>query len=72
MKNITLSADDTLITKARNRARKEGRTLNDVFREWLQAYVAHDSGAAIYKPLMKQLDYVSPGKRFTRDELNER
>lgn len=72
MKNITLSADETLIRKARIRAHKEGVTLNNAFREWLQSYVAQDSEAATYKPLMKKLDYVLPGKRFSREELNER
>ena len=72
MKNITLSADETLIRKARIRGHKVGVTLNDALREWLKSYVAKDSEAANYKPLMKKLDYVLPGKRFSREELNER
>ncbi len=72
MKNITLSADEALIRKARIRAQKEGASLNDAFREWLQSYVAQDMEAATYKPLMIKLDYVLPGKRFSREELNER
>ena len=35
MKNITLSADETLIERARQRAVVEHTTLNELFRAWL-------------------------------------
>jgi len=38
MKNITLSADEKLIEAARARARAEHTTLNELFRQWLEAY----------------------------------
>ena len=38
MKNITLSADEDLIERARLVAREQRRTLNDVFREWLAQF----------------------------------
>ena len=40
MKNITLSADEDLIERARQMARQQNRTLNDAFREWLREFVA--------------------------------
>jgi hypothetical protein len=36
MKNVTLSADADLIEQARLVARTQHKTLNAVFREWLQ------------------------------------
>ena len=45
MKNITLSGDETLIQKAREKARQENTNLNTVFREWLARYVGQDGGA---------------------------
>ena len=70
MKNITFSADDGLIRKARERAAREHTNLNAAFREWLARY-AHVSGDD-YDIVMDSLDAVRPGKTFTREELNER
>ncbi len=72
MKNITLSADEKLIEKARERARKEHTTLNQRFREWLEDY------SGFKKPkkdeILKLLDELSTttGGPFTREEMNER
>jgi predicted transcriptional regulator len=74
MKNITLSADDDLIERARAVARSQHRSLNDAFREWLAQFAASDGEAAVarFRSLMKDLRYVNAGRHFTRDELNER
>lgn len=72
VRNITLSADDSLIEQARRRARNEGRELNQVFREWLARYVKGSTGGRDYAGVMKRLSYARPGRRFSRDELNER
>lgn len=72
MKNITFSADETLIKKARRRAQQSGKTLNEAFREWLKGYVSQEGGADSYRDLMKKLRGVSPGRRFSREEMNER
>ena len=45
MKNVTLSADERLIRQARERARREKKTLNAVFREWLARYVDQEPAA---------------------------
>jgi crotonobetainyl-CoA:carnitine CoA-transferase CaiB-like acyl-CoA transferase len=42
MRNVTLSARDELIDKARLVARSQQRTLNDAFREWLAQFAAQD------------------------------
>lgn len=72
VKNITLSADEHLIELARNKAREQHTTLNAAFREWLVLYTAQQDRVKRYKDLMQQLRYVRAGRRFTRDEMNER
>lgn len=72
MKNITFSADEKLIEKARLKATKENTTLNQRFRDWLSSYAKQSDVGANYEKLMKELDYVNSGGKFTRDEMNER
>jgi len=71
-KNITFSADPQLIQRARERAARERRTLNAVFRDWLARYAATDRSPSSYETLMKHLSYARPGRTFSRDDLNER
>ena len=71
-KNITLSAEEKLIESARLRAQSEKTTLNSVFREWLARYSAKDGASNRYASLMRDLKRVSAGRRFSREELNER
>lgn len=73
MKNVTLSADESLIEQARLVARSENKTLNAAFREWLQQYAARAGRGAAFQALVRRLCHVQPGKRhFSRDEMNER
>ncbi len=72
MRNITLSADDELIDRARARAAAEHATLNEKFRAWLAVYVGQDRRAQDFRVLMGQLAHVRSGRRFGRDEANER
>jgi len=72
LKNITFSANDALIKKAREKANKERKSLNSVFREWLRRYVRTEDLSENYNELMERLNYALSGKSFKRDELNER
>lgn len=72
MKNITLSADEDLIEKARSIARTQRKTLNTAFREWLIQFTASGGDAQNFDALMTSLRYVDAGEHFTREELNER
>lgn len=72
MKNITLSADEHLIEQARTIARAQHKTLNALFREWLEEYTARAGNGAEVKALMKKLRHVNAARHFTRDEMNER
>ena len=71
-KNITLSAEEELIQKARERAHREHTTLNAEFRKWLRRYALSNSKVVDYLALMESLSYVKAGRKFTRDEMNER
>lgn len=72
LKNITFSAKEELIRRARERAAVENTTLNDEFRRWLEKYVERPGTAYAFAVLMKQFEYVQSGRLFTRDEMNER
>jgi len=73
MKNITLSADESLIQQARRVAESENKTLNAAFREWLEHYAARAGRGASFRALIHRLQHVRPGNRhFTREEMNER
>jgi predicted transcriptional regulator len=72
VKNITLSADDHLIEQARTIARGQHTTLNAAFREWLEQYVSRAGKLAEYDVLMQRLAYADAGRKFRRDEINER
>jgi hypothetical protein len=72
MKNVTLSADANLIEQARLIAKSQHKTLNAAFREWLEQYTARAGNVQEYDALMRQLRHVKAGRRFTRDEMNER
>ena len=72
MKNITFSAEESLIRKAREKAARENSSLNVRFREWLEKYVSREGKESEYRKIMNKIGYTSPGRKFTRDELNER
>lgn len=72
MKNVTLSADQDLIERARLVARSQRRTLNAAFREWLEHFAACAGNAGDFDSLMRRLQHVKPGQRFTREDMNER
>jgi len=72
LKNITLSADEELIQKARERAQKENTSLNISFRQWLQQYVNSSATHLDYDNFIQSLSYARSAHGFSRDEFNER
>jgi hypothetical protein len=72
LRNVTFSAEEGLLEAARRKATRERRSLNDLFRDWLERYVEKDDAAERFEQIMKRLRYVRSGKKFTRAELNER
>ena len=74
MKNITLSASEHLIQAARQRAMTEHTTLNKQFRLWLAEYARHHQHAGIALETVRNLraSLFTNGRKFTREEMNER
>ena len=75
MKNITLSAEEDLIEAARKEARAQQTTLNQMFRDWLASIVAaktrlRQAQAGVL--LDRLAAEVNAGRKFTREEMNER
>jgi hypothetical protein len=40
--------------------------------EWLEGYVSRAGDVQLYRSVMKRLEHVNAGGKFTRDEMNER
>jgi hypothetical protein len=73
MKNITLSAPAELIEAARKNAANKGTTLNSEFRAWLASQsVDRNQRASRYADLLKKLSNANSGRKFSREEMNER
>ncbi len=78
IKNITLSAEEAKIQEARRLAALDNTTLNQLFRDWLESYIAqrHNGTRQLavsrYDEWMRQLAHVNAGRKFTREEMNER
>ena len=70
VKNISLSADETVIARARQVARARRTTLNTAFREWLSEFASPQANIREFDMLMDRLSYVKVDKAFT-PERNE-
>ncbi len=80
-KNITFSVDEALVEKARAKARAGNRELEDLFRGWLEDYARDGANTAeegerrtvAYREVMEKLSHIrTGGRKFTREEMNER
>lgn len=76
MKNLTLSADEDLIAKARTYAQARGTTLNQMVREYLARLAGGldpCEAAEEFAALARAAAGRSPeGWRFERDEIHRR
>lgn len=72
MKNITFSADEELIEKARLLARQRKVTLNALFREWLSNFVEQKDAEERLADLENRIGYARAGRSFSREEMNAR
>ena len=73
MKNITLSADESLIQAARERAMNENTTLNAQFRLWLAEYSRRQDQLNAYDETIRALrGQLVVRRKLTREERNER
>jgi hypothetical protein len=71
MKNITLSADERLIARAREEARARKTTLNALFREWLEEIARRDERRSKVDEMLARMAQFDSAGPFTRD-VNER
>ena len=69
IKNITLSAEESIISHARKKAMKDNTTLNSLFREWMFNYLNRSTAVENYEMLINSLQSVSSDKKFTRKLL---
>lgn len=73
--NITLSADEAVIQRARKRAEAMGTSLNQLVREYLQQLAGGtdvDDDIDALRRLTKEGSGRSRGWQFNRDEIHER
>lgn len=70
--NITFSADKSDIELAREEAQSQNTTLHELFRDWLKGLAGRKRREMEYRALMDQLRHVNAGRKFTREEMNER
>ncbi len=73
MKTITLSAEESLIEAAEERARREHTTLDAELKNWLVQYVENQEKIKRYDEVMAALrGKVRVGHKFSREEMNAR
>jgi acetate kinase len=74
MRNITLSASEEVIERARSVAREHHTTLNQMFRDWLQTIDHGTKRIGGYRGMMQRVGarVAVGGHKFTREEMNER
>ncbi len=73
MKNITLSAEESLIEAGRERARSENTTLNEQFRRWLASYAQTQERMQRYDAVMNELrGQLKVCSKPSREQMNER
>ncbi len=61
-----------LIKRAREKARQENTSLNQLVRDWIKKYVNRDNIDSEYESLMENMADVKAGRKFSRNEMNER
>lgn len=76
MKNLTLSADEKLIEKARREAARRGKSLNQLIRDYLAELAGERNPATTEFDRLRELSRLARGHRggwrFDREELHER
>ena len=74
VKGITLSAREGAIERARRVANSRNTTLNVLFRDWLEQLGEGELCEQAYRRQMEKLTerVQTGGRKFTREEMNER
>ncbi len=69
---ITFRISPVLLHKARKKAMGERKTLDVLFRDWVEKYVGGTRPSSDYREVMGRLRHVASGGKFSREELNKR
>ena len=72
MERFTLTVDKSLLEDAKKVAEASQTTLDAALLEWLVEYTAGLERVRKYDALMERLKHVNAGRKFTREEMNER
>jgi plasmid stability protein len=76
MANLTIVVDDAVLKKARMRALEQGRSVNAVLREHLEAYAGLPEAQETALNNLLRLSQAAKSRRgqrqWTRDELHHR
>lgn len=70
MKNITFCVDDTILEKAKLKAKINNTSLNSIFQEWVKNYAYNNYNNELDEFYKNTKAYTDRG--FSRDELNKR
>jgi len=73
--NLTLSVDEKILQRARQRAEAAGKSINQLVREYLELLAGKrdpQGDAAAFEELSKRSRGRSSGWKFNREELHER
>jgi hypothetical protein len=71
-RDVIISVEEGLLAEAKSRAASEHLSIDTLVQKWLAEYVAGKQRVERYRELMQRLSYVSAGRKFTREEMNER
>jgi len=72
LKNVTFSVENEVLESAREAARRQNSTLNELVRSWIADYARGNKRSHI-EDLFESLGHLSAGgQKFTREEMNER
>ncbi|MCU0306021.1 MAG: ribbon-helix-helix domain-containing protein [Thermoanaerobaculales bacterium] len=72
--NLTVTVDDDLLAKARERAAQQGTSVQEIIRQHLAEYVGQRSREEVAKELVELLRSTggrSGGKKFRREDAYE-
>jgi Arc/MetJ-type ribon-helix-helix transcriptional regulator len=72
MTKLTFNADRADVALVRGLARSRKITLNELLREWLHEMAERQTRAQEIRALIDDLRYVDAGRKFSREEMNQR
>jgi len=72
MKNVTFRVPEDSLVKAREKATKEKRSLNELINQWIKNYSAVKDEFFDVRKYLGRIKGVKISRKFTREEMNER